>query len=531
MHKHQTFTLPTTNRFQILTTLDESSENPQGHDSIVVLSSDMSDSSVSESDSSEGHLHLGCAIDHPRTQPGHSHSKQLTTTDDLEPIIISSNSSPDHSPTLSPIHSPTPSPKSSSSDSDNTTQHQPHKHESYPAAIETNKLPYDIDGFKVYKLPYDPQNRMKSTKDGRPWKTWVTTSRKGFSGTRRLAHCNGGSRCKNGDCMFKKQYGHANTTQFNRDGTCKCCGQKGLSIKCSAVKVWEFPRNSNKVIVYHRGKHTCTAINKTQTDYDQVEQVFQANPTIKPSQAAKTGVMSALKAGKSVHEARKIADAFMNMKKVRNIKQRVRSELYPTGHNFEALAHLKARMDQEDPLYIYKMNDRRHNSKPSFVFKASKIQAQLALAMDRDSNEILNNEYCFVDIKHNRCASFKTLAAHVYHPLLRRMVTLATMECENEVSETIALFWTNFNELLQKVSGIPNLMFNPIGWMADEAGANWAGLRDVFGPSVISRTVSCQFHYMQSVNKHAQKLNSSKSQVEFKELARGLMKSDTLSWL
>ena len=105
-------------------------------------------------------------------------------------------------------------------------------------------------------------------------------------------------------------------------------------------------------------------------------------------------------------------------KKVRNIKQRVRSELHPSGHNFEALAHLKARMDQEDPLYIYKMNDRRHNNKPSFVFKTSKIQAQLALAMDRDSNEILNKEYCFVDIEHNRCASFKTLAAHVYHPLL-----------------------------------------------------------------------------------------------------------------
>jgi len=69
--------------------------------------------------------------------------------------------------------------------------------------------------------------------------------------------------------------------------------------------------------------------------------------------------------------------------------------------------------------------------------------------MDRDSNEILDKEYCFVDIKRNRCASFKTLAAHVYHPLLRRMVTLATMECENEVSEKMALFWTNFNEALQ----------------------------------------------------------------------------------
>jgi len=96
-------------RFQILTTLDEPSENVQGHDSVVVNTSDMSDFSMSESDGSEGQLHLGITTDHSVTQPSHSHSKQLTTTDDLESIIISSNISPDNSPTPSPIHSLTPS--------------------------------------------------------------------------------------------------------------------------------------------------------------------------------------------------------------------------------------------------------------------------------------------------------------------------------------------------------------------------------------------------------------------------------------
>ena len=65
------------------------------------------------------------------------------------------------------------------------------------------------------------------------------------------------------------------------------------------------------------------------------------------------------------------------------------------------------------------------------------------------------------------------------------------MECEDEVSETMALFWTNFNEALQKVSGVPNLMFNPIGWMADEAGANWEKCLDhllFLVPLVVSST-------------------------------------------
>ena len=72
------------------------------------------------------------------------------------------------------------------------------------------------------------------------------------------------------------------------------------------------------------------------------------------------------------------------------------------------------------------------------------------------------------------------------------------------------------------VSGVQDLMFNPIGWMEDEAGTNWAGLREVFGSSVISRTISCQFQCQQACSE-------TQSQIEFKQLARGLIKSDTLS--
>ena len=102
-----------------------------------------------------------------------------------------------------------------------------------------------------------------------------------------------------------------------------------------------------------------------------------------------------------------------------------------------------------------------------------------------------------MDIKHRRCGSFKTLSVHVYYPILRRIVTLATIECEDETTRTLALFWKLLNEALPKVSCNPNQIFNPIGWMAYEAGANWAGLKKVFDPDVIKRTVGCQFHYRQ----------------------------------
>ena len=78
--------------------------------------------------------------------------------------------------------------------------------------------------------------------------------------------------------------------------------------------------------------------------------------------------------------------------------------------------------------------------------------------MDREGEGILHNEYCFLDVKHNRCAGFKTFSVHVYHPMLRS-----------------------------------------------------------------------QFHFKQSVNRHANQLNSSRSKVELKKLSNDLMQATTPS--
>ena len=41
---------------------------------------------------------------------------------------------------------------------------------------DVESLPYDIDGTYIYQLKFDMTQRMRSTLDGRPWKTWVTSS-------------------------------------------------------------------------------------------------------------------------------------------------------------------------------------------------------------------------------------------------------------------------------------------------------------------------------------------------------------------
>ena len=59
-------------------------------------------------------------------------------------------------------------------------------HDTWEKCIIENvdSLPYDIDGTKIYELPYDPSPNMKmrSSIDGRKWGTWATSSRRGFNG-------------------------------------------------------------------------------------------------------------------------------------------------------------------------------------------------------------------------------------------------------------------------------------------------------------------------------------------------------------
>ena len=111
----------------------------------------------------------------------------------------------------------------------------------------------------------------------------------------------------------------------------------------------------------------------------------------------------------------------------------------------------------------------------------------------------------FFDGKFKRCRNFVTLTASVYHPLLKRQIPLAVMETEQENSENIALFWSLFNEGLQKVTGDDKSVFNPQGWCTDMAGANMNGLRQIFDDDALSRIKSCEFHFKESVNKNGPK--------------------------
>lgn len=87
------------------------------------------------------------------------------------------------------------------------------------------------------------------------------------------------------------------------------------------------------------------------------------------------------------------------------------------------------------------------------------------------------------------------MVIRTYHPLLPKVVKLATIDCDSESKECISLFWTLWNNALVELSGIPNYHFNPKGWCMDEAGANWSAIEEVFGSEALLKCESCEFHF------------------------------------
>lgn len=86
----------------------------------------------------------------------------------------------------------------------------------------------------------------------------------------------------------------------------------------------------------------------------------------------------------------------------------------------------------------------------------------------------------------------------------------------------------HFSQVLQAISGNKEYVFNPTGWVLDEAGAEWNAIKIIFGEAAVSRVVSCEFHYKQSVNRKSVKLNGA-SRTQFEQLAGALLEANTVS--
>ena len=230
---------------------------------------------------------------------------------------------------------------------------------------------------------------------------------------------------------------------------------------------------------------------------------------------------------KSKQKLLSTAKALADRTKVKNELRKERKLMRPEGHSFDAIASLRQDMQKLDPYYIYKCNNRKLNGEPSFVFLMSKTTAKIALAMDRDLLSYLSEEWCFFDGSFKQCKGFVKLMVSMYHPLLLKMVKLASMYVESEDTKTVQTFWTFFNEVLRETSNNSPYKFNPEGIIWDENSANWKGSK-VMG-EIQSRANSCGFHFKNSLTLHKKRIQGEEEQNRFRELAWQLYSSATES--
>jgi hypothetical protein len=80
--------------------------------------------------------------------------------------------------------------------------------------------------------------------------------------------------------------------------------------------------------------------------------------------------------------------------------------------------------------------------------------------------------------------------------------------------------------MLQEVSGNENYAFNPTGFVMDEHHANFQAIKSVFGDAGVARIFTCQFHFKQSVERHAKYLNHAAGS-EFNKLADEMLESSS----
>ena len=91
------------------------------------------------------------------------------------------------------------------------------------------------------------------------------------------------------------------------------------------------------------------------------------NPNVKPSEVQSVFVLSAFRGQRDWRDLEKAAASAIDKKWISKAKEKVKKDIEPHGHNFEAVVSFKEYCDKKDPFYIYKINDFRGNPDQAIV--------------------------------------------------------------------------------------------------------------------------------------------------------------------
>ena len=370
--------------------------------------------------------------------------------------------------------------------------------------VDVERLPKDIDGRKFFRIQCEEEDMLRAGRDSRYF-TLTNSDRTGFTGKRRVGWCNKGLVCPNDECPFllgsedqQPNYFAWITDQGPNFKKCEYCSAYGKRILCKARKLIEYNYSTKCLYVYHIGTHSCKPSPLDVEVRSQVkERIETMDGRMKPRELQMHRIAVNLANRWDWEGAETEATMFQDRPHIRKVQREIVGITFPDGDSFDAVGDLKRKTDQRDPFFIYKANNGKLNGGQDWVFKTSKLMVQIGLDMDINNagNNQLKKRCVFLDGAHNRVDGFKSFGMWVVHPISQHLTRLANMEMRTESKDSIAMFFTLWNECLALVKGEPGYKFNPAGFFCDELPSNRAALKEVYGPQVDQITQACHMHF------------------------------------
>ena len=284
----------------------------------------------------------------------------------------------------------------------------------------------------------------------------------------------------------------SNTKSFQKMGEdylCRSCHQFVSRTWCGVRKIMEYNRQTETLTIWHQGKHRCQVkpghktLEQKQKGKEMLMYIMRQYPKVSCKEQTRLGALYHLQRGEP-QMAREFIVTMMDNDTYNQAKKEIMDEIIGVErHSINAFGIIKQKQDEQDPLHIFKINDKKLNGKPSFIFKSSTPMACIALLMDENSKvkTPFQDAVAFMDGLHSRVVDYTTLMFWVHNPMIWHLQHIACMECESENTENITTFLTLVNEMLRQLKEDPNYMWAPKCIMADENGANKNVIENVFG--------------------------------------------------
>ena len=377
---------------------------------------------------------------------------------------------------------------------------------------EVESIPEDLDGWKFYQVPANNDNWTSVTSDRRHF-LMRTSSKKNYHGRRKVGICRGSLVCPNMRCSFistshEKQRNRINFVKpRGRDvKICQICEAVAVPEPCGARKLIDYDPLGETALVYHIGRHKCfLKLDKKKDLIDHLSSQTQKFSGSAKDMAIKETMYWISKG--DPEKARAVASTWTDLRTAKNVMNQQDEFLGEDHNSYDAVAIVKKAFDPMDEFLIYRINNGYMNNGADYVFKSSRVCAEIAIEMDHadeDSPSLFQLENAYFDCTHTRVYGFKTMGLWTYHPTMRKIVRLASMELRSENTQSIKICLQLFNEILEKVTGKEGYKFNPRTFLCDENSANYKAVKEIYGVDFTrERVKGCQWHFKYDVKNHA----------------------------